>query len=188
MGKIDLTAVAEEQGSSSGSDFFKIPVGDTRIRILSEFEEVKQVYEGEFPNAVYKGFHKDGDIMKSGCKVRRSGWAWCIVRGKPDEQKIITFPIGLVAKIANLRRDPEYQWDEFPMPYDITIHNTGEGGDRYSITPARSNVPVTEEEFADYTEKTKIEDIITRIKEKQGGAPQKGVPYPEEDSRTAFDD
>lgn len=173
MSKFDLENMGNEE-KESGSDFFRIPEGDTRLRILTEFEKVEQVWEGEFPNAKLVGFKEDGAIIGANQKVRTSGWSWCLING---ELKIVTFPRSLVAKIANLKRSEDYAFDDWPMPYDITIHNTGEGGDRYSITPARKNEPVSEDILVDLEAVKPIPDIIKAIQDKRSGGGD--IEYPE---------
>jgi len=171
----------DEVVTSKESDFFKLPVGDVKVRILTDFHKVKNVWEGEYPNSKPLGLLQKGQKIKDGQSVKTAGWAWVIVRGDVDQMKIVTFPISIIAKVANLKKDDEYTWDEMPMPYDITIHNTGEGGDRYSITPSRTNASLTEFEQKQLEEKTPIEEIVQKIMDKQSGKIEESqeLEYPE---------
>lgn len=178
MTKIDLNNLEQEE---TGSDFHRLETGDTKIRVLTDFVEVKQVWEGVYPNSKPLGMLRKGQTLGSGQSVKTSGWAWTIVRGeKSDTMKIITFPMSIISKLANLKKSDDYAWEDMPMPYDVTIHNTGEGGDRYSITPARQNTELTEEELADLEAKNSIEEIVEKIKDKQSDIE---VDYPQDEAK-----
>lgn len=175
----------KEEGSS-GSDFFKIPVGETKIRVVTDFYKVQKLWEGEFPKTVYRGIYTEGETIPAGCAVKDSGWAWCIVRDT-GEFKIIEFTKGLIGEFFQLKRSEEYSWYTDTMPYDVTISNTGEGAQRYKVTPARQNTELTDEEKADMEALTPLADIINKIKDKQAGVEPKAVEYPESDETNSAD-
>ena len=52
--------------------------------------------------------------------------------------------------IEKLQKNPDYGFDEVPMPYDITIVAAGAGtlDVDYSVVPARNNTPLTPSEMA----------------------------------------
>lgn len=187
MSKIDLRNFKDEVVSTE-SDFFTLPVGDTKIRILTDFVEVKTAWIGEYPNSKPAGIVYEGRVLNANEKVTSAGWAWAVIKtvnkATVDEVKIIKFPMGLIGKIAKLKSDPEYSWEDMPMPFDITIGNTGDGGGRYSVTPARANSEVTEKELATLNKKKPIESIVEAIVNKQtGGVEEKKdtVEYPTEE-------
>ena len=163
------------------SDFMKIGVGDTKLRVLTSFEPVYKLYKGEYPNNEFVGYVEENKAV-DGHEVRLEGWAWVIERST-GEVKLLTVGRGILKLLAQLRSNDEYAFDEFPMPYDITIKNTGDGPNRYSITAARKNTPITEAETALLAEKTPVSEIISKMKEKAAkGQPNKrSYPTPEEE-------
>lgn len=192
MSKIDLRNFKEEV-TSSESDFFTLPVGDTKLRILTDFVEVKTLWEGEYPNSKSLGIVEGNPKVSAGQKVQSKGWAWATVKNvngsEINEVRIIQFSMGLIGKIAKLKSDGDYAWEDMPMPFDITISNTGEGGNRYSITPARNNTPVSEKEEELLKKKKSLEDIVSAIVDKQSGKKVElsdSVDYPESTGEVAF--
>lgn len=187
MTTIDLNNLPEDD-KGTGSDFFKFPTGDTKIRIMTEMVQVKQIVEGVYPDTKLLGMVQEGQKLTADQKIKVSGWAWCNVEG--EGLKIITFPYSLIKQIGALKQMPDYSWEDMPMPYEITVKNTGKGGDRYSITPARENTEVDSDVVADLESKTTIEEIVNKIKDK---AENKEVDkkfeeleYPESEGETAF--
>lgn len=173
----------EEQTNDSGSDFYEMKVGANKMRILTQFERVNSLFQGVFPNSKYVGKVGDEYVPKEGEKVNLQGWAWIIDRTS-GELKIAQFGKAILTQITALKNNPDYAFDGFPMPFDLTINNTGEGANRYSITPARQNTEITADEMAQLNKKKTISQIIQAIDDKQSG---KKVAYPEGGDRpTAF--
>ena len=164
----------EEASDNAGSDFYDLKVGSSRVRVLTRFERVNSLFQGVYPNSKYIGKVDDNYVPKDNEKVNVQGWAWIIDRAT-GELKIAQFGRAILTAITALKNNPDYAFDDFPMPYDITINNTGEGANRYTITPARQNTEVTEEEMAQLNKKKTIADIIVAIDNKQKKSPD----YPE---------
>ncbi len=160
----------EEDKKEQVSDFYKMKIGENKVRVLTQFERVDSVFQGEYPNSKFVGHVEEDYKLKGGEKVSTQGWAWGIDR-TTGEMKIMQFSKAILGLINKLKSDEEYTFDNFPMPYDITIHNTGEGPSRYSITASRKNTDVTEDEVAELEKKTSIRDIISKIKEKKADVP-----------------
>lgn len=158
----------ESESQNRESDFHKLKVGENKVRILTQFEKANQLYEGVYPNSKYLGLVEDDYVPKKGEEVVVQGWAWAVIR-ETGELKILQVGKGILKLLAQLRANEEYAFEDFPMPYDVNIHNTGDGPTRYSITAARKNSEVSPEEVAELEKKTPVENIIKRIKEKAGG-------------------
>lgn len=167
----------EESATDKKSDFYKMKVGDNKVRVLSEFVRVDKLYKGEYPNNEYVGIIEENEKVPAGHTVKTEGWAWAIDR-ESGSLKILTVGRGILKLLAQFRSNEEYAFDDFPMPYDVTIHNTGEGPNRYSITPARKNTPVTDEELADLETKTPVAEIISKMKDKKSKVVET-VDYPD---------
>lgn len=188
VNKINLDTINEEMKKQEArdSDFFKFPVGDTRLRVLSEFYLVEQAWAGDYPNGKPVGYIHAGRPVKEGEKIDRKGWAWAHVRTAGDEAiddiKLITMSMGLLADIGKLKQNPDYKWDKYPMPFEITVSNTGSGGDRYSLTPARQNTEVEASVMEKLNKKNTIPSIVEKIIAKQSGvkSESKDIAYPTE--------
>lgn len=181
------------------SDFWDIPVGKSKIRIMTQFEQVFQLSRGKYPKAEMLGMvdstykPKESKNEAENEKVSKQGWAWAIIKvvhpkGETtakdvNELKIVKFGSSILSQLATLKQDGEYQYDGYPMPYDITLSNSGEGADRYTITAARKNTEVTESEIAELNKKKPIAEIIERIRTKKitKADNMTRAPYPEED-------
>jgi hypothetical protein len=184
--KEDWWGFEGEEKAEKVSDFYKMKTGENKLRVLTQFERVNQLSVGEYPNAELKGMVDDYYVPKAGESVTTQGWAWAIVR-ETGEIKIFKASKGILKLLSTLRANDEYAFDDFPMPYDVTIHNTGEGPNRYSITAARKNSPVTEVELAELEKKTPIADIISKIKEKKGTVIVKeAIDYPQPEGEIPF--
>jgi len=182
----------EDEGEAKQeSDFYKMKVGDNKVRVLTQFERVDQLFEGEYPNGKYAGMVDEEYRAKGSEKVSTQGWAWGVDR-ETGGVKIMQFGRGILKLIAGLRASDEYAFNEYPMPYDITIKNTGEGPARYSIVAARKNTEITEDEQVELDKKTAISDIIKKIKEKGGNTDNKAEnkaeagTYPQPEGDIAF--
>lgn len=166
MSNIDNIFGEMEEKAKLDSDFFTIRVGKNPVRVLSDFVKVENIFKGQYPNSKYKGILTAGYQLASDEAVTMQGWAWIIDR-ETGELKIGQFGKNILGAIVALKKDPEYAFGEFPMPYDITISNTGEGASRYSVIAARTNTPVTDAEMAALNKKKSIADIVAAIVDKQ---------------------
>lgn len=180
---------------ASTSDFFKIPTGATRARIMSDFEIIEKVWKGIFPNSKYMGMFEKGQKLGADEKVKEEYWTWAIIRGEngaKDEFKILTLGSSIIGDLVTLKKNPEYNFSKMPMPYDITINNTGDGANRYSILPARYNTEVTAEEMETMNTKKPISFIVDKMrgsedKEVSPSEIVKGYEYPKsDDTEVAF--
>ena len=173
MTTFDLNNMKEE----SGSDYFNFPQGKTKMRILTDFVKVEQVWKDNKPTPYRGGELEEGE------RLDRKGWCWAEVEGT---LKIVKMPVSVIKQIGKLKQNPEYAWDEMPMPFDVTIEKTGEKVEtRYSLEPARTNTEVSQETLDSLAEKTSIADIVSKMQEKQENAEvdkKFEEDYPEEDS------
>lgn len=185
MSNFDTIVSEMEEENKLDSDFLTLKVGKNPLRIVSDFVKVQIIYKGKYVPGVkgsskYMGHLTPGRKLDADEKITTQGWAWVINR-ETGEFKIAQFGHSILGQIMGLKTDPEYAFTEFPMPYDITISNTGDGANRYSTIAARQNTPITEEEMAQLNKKKTIKDIIGAIIEKQSKPAEttKPVVYPE---------
>jgi hypothetical protein len=179
-----------EEKTKFDSDFLSLEVGKNPIRVLSDFVKVENVFKGKFPNSVYQRINTANKPLAADETITTQGWAWVIDR-KTGELKIGKFGKSILGAIISLKNEPEYAFTDFPMPYDLTINNTGEGSNRYSVVAARNNSAVTDAEMAELNKKKPIKDIVASIIEKQEKTPEQiakekaPIAYPTEDSSAA---
>lgn len=171
------------------SDFYNLKVGENKVRILTLPVSVYKLNKGVYPNNEFIRYVDDGYRAKEGEKVDIKGWVWAIIR-ETGELKIVTLPYSVIKLIQQLKDQEDYAFDEYPMPYDITISNSGVGAARYTLTAARKNTPITEQELESLEFKTPIEDIVRRMKEKVSKVEikkeVKTVDYPEFEGEPPF--
>lgn len=191
-----------ETKQSNGDDFYKLVEGSNRMRILTTFVKVKTLnrrgkYAGMFfgSDAEEKRLFEETETGADGKKkpvnsISTKGWAWAVVRGaakdgSQDELKIVQLSKKVLGQLTALKAQPDYEFDGFPMPYDITINAKGAGTKEveYTVIGARQSTEVTEREMAELNKRKPIQDIVQRIYEKQENkkADEKPLEYPSDE-------
>jgi hypothetical protein len=132
-----------------GGDYFKVKEGDNRIRILSHF----------VPNSSEFTDKKTGEKKQSFKFV-----AWIIDRND-GQVKPYFMPMRIAKEVGKLQSNPEYAFEDMPMPYDITINVTGAGqlNVDYKVIPARANTPLTAEEEKALKDKMPIAEFVAKL-------------------------
>lgn len=136
---------AEDEYGLGKGEYFKVQEGYNRIRVLSEFV----LHEGE-----YNG------------KKTYKFVAWILDR-RDEKVKPYYMPRTIVDELAALQVNPEYRFEEVPMPYDITINAVKPGtlDVEYKVIPARQNSELTAEEKAAFAEKPTVQEYLAKVKE-----------------------
>lgn len=169
--------------SSGGNlDYFNIEEGNDNVcRVLT-------------PGAVYATHFMGKGTKAPVCYGYEKG---CPVREKNDEGKLTNvhadtsvrfvmfvldrrdgkvktgfFPYSVVKQIGALQKNPDYQFQDLPMPYDIRItYNREESNaNKYRVEYKPNGPELTEEQTNELNEKMSSrtpEDIVQRMKEKQ---------------------
>ncbi len=179
--KLEQMFETMEEKSGMKSDFYKLKEGSNKLRILSEFEMIGTVMNGR----TYKGLFYEGKKLDDGDKVGYKGWAWAIDR-TTGELVIAQLGKTILGQIVELKKDSQYLFEDFPMPYDIDVKakNAGTTDVEYTVVPARQNTEVTEEEMAMLNKEKTIPTIVQTILDKQQGkTPNKAteIEYPKEE-------
>lgn len=152
------------------TDYFKPKNGDNIIRIMAE--PVKEVsmfkkgicYEGApYCTEEYLAAHPDKDGKPARLQLRYCTW---IIDRTDGKLKIYTMPIKVTKQIIGYKTDIDGGWnfDEFPMPYDINIKTKRAGTLKaeYQVLPIKKERPLTEEELAEMEKATPMSQIIDR--------------------------
>src|SRR5215216_3509131 len=134
-----------EKDFGLGGDYFKVKDGDNRIRLLTPFVPHQSEFKGQV-------------------NVKFVAYIWDY---RDNKVKPYFMPRTIVDEIAALQNNPEYTFDELPMPYDITINAKGAGTKevKYSVMAARANTPLTAEQKKVLEEKGTIDEYIQALEE-----------------------
>jgi hypothetical protein len=153
VAKVDFGAQrkqAEDAGMLGGGGFYKLKEGDNRIRLASICLPHTSDFNG------------------------KKSFKWlCYVIDRRDGAVKPFFMSHMVYKaIEALQSNPDYFFEEVPMPYDLTIHAKGAGtiDVEYSLIPARKEVPLTEDEQAAIHQAKPLAELQQAILDKQAKA------------------
>lgn len=153
----------DEQEFDLGGDYYKFEEGDNRIRICSPMVGLESVY-------------KDKKTGEESITVK---FVTLVLDRRTQSVKTAFIPFTVKKAIAKYQQEPDYAFDEVPMPYDVTVSVEGSGLSRKytNILPARTNTPLTAEELKMVQEAGDVYEIVKKIREKQdGSAPAQPVP------------
>ena len=132
-------------GGSKGA-YMKIKEGKNRVRILSplfpyasHFKVGACIGKEDCPDCKKTVKDKDGNDKENTPSVKFV----CHVLDTTDNIiKLAQFPLSIFLALRDLQNDPEWSFNELPMPYDITINAEGAGTTsvKYSVvaSPTRS--------------------------------------------------
>jgi len=140
--------------SRGGGDWYKFTEGENKFRILNE------------PELIFKDF-KLG-ICYTDCGFQGSSKFMCNVLDRKDNKiKLAEIPYTIGTTIAGYEADPDYQFQGFPMPYDIKVNAKGAGTKEveYTVIPARANEPLTAEITEAVSKLKPIPEIIQKMKD-----------------------
>lgn len=142
----DAIKQAEKDYGLGKGEYFKPKDGPNKIRILSHLDP----YQSEF-----KG------------KVNFKFVCWILDR-QDGVVKPYFMPVTIANAIGAFQDDPEYAFDDMPMPYDININAKGAGtiDVEYQVTAGRSNTPLTDAEKKALDERMSIGEFVTKLREK----------------------
>ena len=132
MPKVDFGAnrkQAEDAGLLGGGDIYKLKEGDNRIRLMSECLPHQNDFKGQ------KSFK----------------WLCYVLDRRDGKVKPFFMAHKIYKAIEALQLNPDYQFSDVPMPYDMTIHakNAGTMDVEYSLIPARRETPLTDDELVE---------------------------------------
>jgi hypothetical protein len=158
MTKVNFSAArkkAEEAGLLGGGNVWKPKEGANPIRLVSECLE----HPGEF-----KG--PDGKVKKT--------FKWlCFILDRVDgEVKAYFMPNAVYEQIEDYQLTPGWEFDEVPMPYDVTlrVRNAGTLKVEYKVIADPARKPLTAEETQKIAEAGSIRAYQNSIYESQGAA------------------
>lgn len=147
----DARKRAESEGLLGSGGYLKLQEGANKMRLMSECLEHPGEYNG------------------------RKTFKWlCYVLDRRDGKvKPFFMPHTIYKSIEKMQLDPEYTFDEVPMPYDVTVNATGAGTKEvdYQTNAARTNTPLSAAELAALQGLPPIREFQKMLREKQAGGP-----------------
>lgn len=173
----------KQYGASSGSNYYKFEKGDNRLRILTAGEVIATHFfgkgvkastcYGENKGCPYHG--KNAPKDKDGKDKRPSIKYTCYVLDKRSEPKLelADLPFSVIKAVGELQANEDYQFDEFPMPYDITVKFNPDSlspNDMYKVIASPKREVISQdivEQLLELTTKLSPVDSVRKKKEWQ---------------------
>ena len=137
----------------AGEGYFNLQEGDNRVQLLTHLSPLPQVWDGK----KYR-MAEEGDT-----NISIKGVGWVLQDGKIKQAKL---PYTVVKAIRELQQDPDYAFEDFPMPRLINIKAKGAGSKEveYTVIPAPKETVVSEEILTELSKKPSPQDIVEKIK------------------------
>lgn len=138
---------AEDTGQIASSDYLKLKEGDNRMRLMSECLPHAGTYQGR------KTFK----------------WLCYVIDRKDGNLKPFFMPHTIYKQIEALQTNPDYEFFDVPMPYDVTVNAKGAGTKDvvYTIMAARKNTEVTDAELVALDQAKPLRDLQKALLEKK---------------------
>ena len=152
--------------------YFKLVEGDNRVQLLSHLARYLLKWNGtKYVPA------EEGDTNVS---VKGVGWVL-----QDGAIKDATLPYTVVKAVRELMADPEYAFDEFPMPRQINIRtkNAGVKEAEYTVIPGAKEILVPSEILEELAKRPTPEQLVEMLQSKEKGVSQEKVDYPKSDPR-----
>jgi hypothetical protein len=153
-----LTAAEKEWSSLSGGkgNYYKVAEGKNRVRILSPLYPFASHFTSKTtPPITCVGKEdcaeckkmvkdKDGNEKENTPGVKFSCY---VLDYKDNIIKLAQFPLTIFLALRDLQNDPEWSFNELPMPYDITINAEGAGQPtvKYGVVASPKKEPISKE-------------------------------------------
>jgi hypothetical protein len=155
---------AEDAGLLSSGEYLKLKEGANRLRLVSECLPHKGMYQG------------------------RPNFKWlCYVIDRADGKVKPFFMSHTIYKqIESLQMDPDYGFEDVPMPYDVNVNAKGAGTKEveYSVIPAKRETPITALEYQEIAQMKPLGDLQKALAEKaKSQAPTGPVAHPNDPGR-----
>lgn len=187
----DETLEKESNKYSSGGNYFKINEGNENvIRILSKGEAYASHYiNGKFrtlygrengdpirdevdydsgkPGRVIVPINKEGKIPKPSIRL-----VVYIIDRADNQVKVAELPYSVSKQITALQQNPDYAFDDVPMPYDIriTYKKDAPPTEKYRVEVKPNGADLTQEqnlEFAKKFSEYSPEKVVQNKKDRQ---------------------
>jgi len=157
---------------------FKFNEGDTKIRVLaSASEPLATHFTADNKAYVCIGikngcpFHGKGAILDKEGKEKKPSlkYPMYILLRDRGELTYAEVAYSIVRALTDLKVSPDWEFDEPPMPYDVTIRYTPKGTpqEMYKVLPSPVKNEIPESIMSELKTKTDLDDVVKNAKMKQ---------------------
>lgn len=171
MTKFDFSAnrqQVEKQYNLGKGEYFKVKDGDNKVRLVSEC-------------LPHPGEYKGKPTFK---------WLCQVVDLTDNKVKPYFMPDGVYKQICSLQTDPDYSFEEVPMPYNINIvtENAGDLTAKYQVRPSPKHLPLTPEQEQAIKDAPTVTDLQKKIRESDAKNAGATTPAQAAEQMTSVDD
>lgn len=173
----ELEKDQKEHGKAgSSNNFFQIKEGsDNVFRVLTAGAVYAQYYMGKGAKPAYTTAYgkAKGDPREENDDLSKSIYYVLYVIDRADGLvKQADLPFSVMKSIGDLQKNPDFTFDDFPMPYDIrvTYDKAAAPAAKYKVAGVPKMTPVTAAETEELDEKMRSmtpQDVVEKKKERQ---------------------
>lgn len=145
----------EQNKETQGKDYFNIVEGENRFQLLTHCA----------PQALKWTGTKYEPAEEGDTNVSIKGVCWVL---QDEVIKLAKLPYTVVKAIRALQNDPDYAFEEFPMPRVIKVNAKGAGTKEveYSVIPSPQIISTKAEVFLELKKKPTPEEMVEKMKGK----------------------
>jgi hypothetical protein len=157
--------IDEREAQTKEGEYFNMQEGDNRFQLLTHCAPQPLKWTGTKYEPA-----EEGDT-----NISIKGVCWVL---QDEKIKLAQLPYTVVKAIRALQNDPDYTFEEFPMPRLINVKAKGAGTKEveYSVIPAPKEVSVSKEVMEELAKKPTPEEMVEKMKGKKADKP---FEYPE---------
>jgi hypothetical protein len=148
----------KESYAQQNSDWFKFKEGDNKIRILAE------------PAKLFEKFNRG--VVYKGCDFATEAtmkYLTYVLDYADNKIKTMKIPYSIMEQIVGFMTNPDYEFQTFPMPYDITVKATNAGTKEvsYVVIAARNNSDIDTDIIEKLSKKKTPVEVVDIMQENQ---------------------
>lgn len=166
----ELEKDSKEHGvGGSSSMFFEFKEGNNNVvRILTPGVAFAQYWDGGRYVVAY-GYDKGDPREESDTTSKSIRYALYVVDREDGKVKLAEFPFSVMKAIGDLQKNPDYSFDDIPMPYDvrITYKKDEAPAKKYVVAAVPKHTPVTEAETKELEDKMSKETPTENVDKKK---------------------
>ena len=145
------------------SRFFTMQEGDNKVRILTPGVAIGQHFMGKgIKPIVCVGVDNHCSHHDEKDSPATPKWVLYLWNYKTKGIQEAKLSYRIMQSLAKLQNNPDYKFDDLPMPYDITINATKAGTTevQYAIVPSRQNSELPEGCEEQLAKKKPIQEVV----------------------------
>ena len=181
---------ASKYGGGGASDRFKFVKGDNRIRVLEIAQGMLATHFVDEKPILCIGikegcrYHGDGAPTKKNAKgeavpvkpsIKKLMYVYVVSQGKDAVGKVMMMfaPYTVVKALQDLATDPEWSFEAFPMPYDVTIKYDKDAApvNMYKVIGSPARTEIAGDVMEQLNAMPKLADIMEKMKSKGEAVP-----------------